>query len=93
MQNLSDISGDDSAELKRLCDQSAKEVRLVGSISAATGLEMVAHMRSLEIAIRELQQSTGDMVSRSDMLRVLQSCVPASQIPFVMKTLDSVRKV
>ena len=54
MNNLPDISGHDSPELERLCEQSAKEVRLIGSVSAATSLEMVAHMRNPETQLRAL---------------------------------------
>jgi hypothetical protein len=52
MNNLPDISGDDSPELKRLCEQSAREVKLVGSVSASTSLEMIGHMRHLEEQLR-----------------------------------------
>jgi hypothetical protein len=52
MNNLPDISGDDSPELRRLCEQSAREVKLTGSVSAATSLEMIGFMRELEIRQR-----------------------------------------
>ena len=52
MNELPDISSDDSPELKRLCEQSAREVKLVGSVSASTSLEMIAHMRRLEETLR-----------------------------------------
>jgi len=54
INNSPDISCDDSSELKRLCEQSAREVKLVGSVPASTSLEMVAHMRELEIKHRAL---------------------------------------
>lgn len=63
MNNLPDISGNDSAELKRLCEQSAKEVKLIGSVSAATSLEMIAHMRSLEIQLRASPAKDSAVVS------------------------------
>ena len=52
MSDLPDISNNDSPELKRLCEQSAREVKLVGSVSASTSLEMIAHMRQLEKTLR-----------------------------------------
>jgi hypothetical protein len=52
MNDLPDISAGDSPELKRLCEQSAREVKLIGSISASTSLEMIAHMRQLEETLR-----------------------------------------
>jgi hypothetical protein len=54
LDDLPDLSGEDSPELKRLCEQSAREVKLVGCVSAAISLEMVAHMRQLEIKHRTL---------------------------------------
>jgi hypothetical protein len=52
MNDLPDISGEDSPELKRLCEQSAREVKLVGSLSASTALEMIGLMRELEMKQR-----------------------------------------
>lgn len=54
--SLPDISDNDSTELHRLCEQSAREVKLAGGTSAATSLEMIAHMRRLEIALRGLKR-------------------------------------
>jgi hypothetical protein len=54
MNDLPDISGDDSPELKRLCEQSAREVKLAGFVSAATSLEIIGFMRELEIKQRSL---------------------------------------
>lgn len=65
MNDLPDISGEDSAELKRLCEQSAREVKLAGSVSAATSLEMIGHARELEIKqrglISEVERQAGEI--------------------------------
>src|ERR1043165_8676995 len=52
MTDLPDVSGSDSPELKRLCEQSVREVKLIGSVSASTSLEMIAYMRQLEETLR-----------------------------------------
>jgi len=58
MNDLPNVSGDDSPELKRLCEQSTREVKLVGSVSASTSLEMVAYLRQLEAEARKARHST-----------------------------------
>lgn len=64
INDLPDISGDDSDELKRLCDQSTREVQLTGAVSASTSLEMIAHMRELEMKLRVLQSQLNSKPQR-----------------------------
>lgn len=54
MNDLPDISGNDSEQLKRFCEVTAREIKVVGGVSAGTSLEMIAYIRELEIKLRSL---------------------------------------
>jgi hypothetical protein len=48
MSALPDVDQEDSEKLKELSAQSAREIKILGGVSAATSLEMIAYMRQLE---------------------------------------------
>lgn len=48
MNALPDVDQKDSEKLKELSAQSAREIKILGGVSAATSLEMIAYMRQLE---------------------------------------------
>ena len=60
MNALPDISGQDSGVLKFFTEQTAKEIKTLGGVSASKSLQMIGHMRSLEMQLRGQSQGLPD---------------------------------
>jgi DNA-directed RNA polymerase subunit RPC12/RpoP len=59
-----DVSEEDSDRLREFCRVTAMEVKAVGSVSAATSLEMIGYIRELEWKLETIYQSEQGVTPR-----------------------------